>query len=256
MASYPSSAILRCKRLHYLARVLVDAVAIIPALVQMTAHIPNSWAAVVRADLQWVWIWDEDMELLPDPEVDTSPWEEYICLHRRTWHAKINKLMQRVKEGDIPDDDGEPLEDKKDSEIYCSRCDRVFTTPQGYYLHAKKAHGRVSLVRAYAGIDVHQPGRCVACLKVFGNRQRLLMHLSHGLKKKRSGACVAQIHLNGLATLTEEQIGMLDELDAIEARINRKKGRSQAYSANKVVAADGPTLPAVMGPLPRSFAIT
>ena len=49
------SHLIRQRRLQYVLRILTKAPVVLKAFVQYESHRSGSWAALIRADLQWLW---------------------------------------------------------------------------------------------------------------------------------------------------------------------------------------------------------
>ena len=137
-----------------------------------------------------------------------SKWKAYVkkaaaaaAAHNRrnvqvkTWHNKFESTMETA---------GVSVRKKNaDMTATCEICSRKFANQMGLHTHMHKAHRGPIAARRYAAGE-----HCIACLKLFHTRDRLIQHLAQS-----SPRCMLVAIRSG-GESTEEETYRLDEEDA------------------------------------------
>eukprot|EP00929_Paragymnodinium_shiwhaense_P103596 TRINITY_DN67204_c0_g2_i1.p1 TRINITY_DN67204_c0_g2~~TRINITY_DN67204_c0_g2_i1.p1 ORF type:complete len:555 (+),score=90.87 TRINITY_DN67204_c0_g2_i1:56-1666(+) len=242
--------LLRLRRLNYYRRILVGSDTM-KALVQAE----GKWASTIADDLEWVYTWSEKIHSLGHPTTATMQWEKFIAENGKRWKTLLKQLQEELRNGTIYDLEPDSHKVPGEGGVFgCGQCSMVFTTIQGLNLHCKKAHDRRSLARGYAAGD----GGCWCCLQVFGNRPRLILHLTAGLKAKGAGSCLGQLSMaeerGARAKMDPEAAAQLEKADAELAKANVRKGLHPAYGEKREMGL-GSKAQMFYGPLRREYMV-
>jgi hypothetical protein len=244
-------------RLRYLPRLCQYGPDCLFAFLQHSAHARTSWLAQLADDVQWLRRSLTFQHDVPDISAQPAEFLAFVTAKPQRWyslvktavrrHAKFHKQQassQQLVKAFVDYGIGKgvflpssiPVAVCAVADPYlCYACDSTFSSSQGLGVHMFKAHGRKQLCRWYAAHDV-----CDSCLRKFHDRPRLLVHLAQS-----SPRCLEHL-LHVHVPLQDGEVAVLDEVDRVQRRLDKRRGISLRQALLPAVQSSGPRLP----PLP------
>ena len=164
-------SIVRTNRLRYLRRLILSDQRSLIHLVVATSGRNQSWLATVISDLAWMKrCLPFKLASLPDPCVELSPW---LDLSKSPSWMKLVKKAVDVSTTSYLDMVTPQLDDESEAHhVFCYECGQSFHSFRLLRNHCHRAHGYKSPTRAYLPSN-----ECLACLTLFGSRDRAVQHL-------------------------------------------------------------------------------
>ena len=224
----------RVDRLRYLAR----AVKYMPVMFWHIVDLndaPAAWRALMVQDCLWLKKFHPQGDW-PDPQATFVDWRMFVaqCGDWATRIRKAAKAALRFEQRQVTYKKWllrmheqwqslgisfrKPKEDEKSDQVYsCDKCQRVFATKRGLYMHSAHAHEYRPKVRFFAGGSF-----CLSCGKEYHERVRLTAHLYYARD------CVDKLE----AIFPPLSLATVEELDQ-EDRDKAAESKAQGWSLKK-----------------------
>ena len=199
-------------------------------LLEASAHYSGSWLKAVDEDFDW-------LTSVTDTLADRRSWSLNSWAHAARDDPKSTKkeiaTVCRRPEANVCSAWATSVAHRSLGEQWvCDECSSQCKSKQALAAHKFKKHGVTRLTRHYVG-GTH----CVACLRQFHERNRLIQHL-----ERASPRCRQEV-LARLPKLCPEIVQRLDQEAAAHVRRLAAEGRSRVHAALPCVRLNGPLLP-------------
>ena len=192
--------IVRAMRLKYLRRLLASDQRLLVRLICLCGVQPGTWLHAIVSDLCWLKDTLADkLSSLPNPVDDLHPWLS-LC-QSSAWKCLIQRALDSAprKKRVIS-----PTQTVIDTSFACDACSRSFTSYPALCGHRYRVHAYKNPLRSYM-----PTATCLSCLKMFGNRTRLLCHLM-----SRSPRCATDL-VARFSPLPSDVVDILDSKDVL-----------------------------------------
>jgi hypothetical protein len=199
----PHSDHMRYTRLAYFARLIRSGTSFLHRLLEHTSNRPHSYLGLVRTDLEWLFrdpviaahypsLDDGIADFISSLYINPKPWKATLKRHKKAHISFYNlthvaghwnhDVQLKLDEIGLPRTASQAIVPVLPVPEYHCHCGFICKTAQQLCIHSIKAHNWRGPAYGYLTDD----GKCVACLRVFHTRFRLLSHL----KRFQKGHCL------------------------------------------------------------------
>ena len=214
------------------ARVVRHAPPFLLASIHALAHVPSSWAAMVRGDLHALWVLHRGrgegvVASMPDPEEAPQLWAALAVEKPLVWKVSVAHLAVEVH---VPDS-AVPIIQELSEEGVCFDCGACFASRAALFGHRARMHDyRNPLRRKVEGTT------CQCCLYNFWTRERLVYHVKKAVRCK-------SYYETRVSDLPRDRQKQLDHDAAGVRRANTKAGMPPRHAFDPPVRCQGPLPP-------------